>query len=98
MPTRKKSINQLSDQAERLLRYYGVYSDRGQRVSGILRRYVGNIQDSKSWNNAFQRGRREFLKQDPDNAYRLGETTSRGFAKADNIQVSRRQYMGLSNG
>lgn len=81
-----------------MLRYYGVYSNRGQKVSGILRRYVGNIQDSKTWNNAFQRGRREFLKQDPDNFYRLGETASKGFAKADNVRVSRNTYMGLNKG
>ena len=108
---RKKSYNDILTQRNRILsevaRRRGFYNlsrsefMRYRRVQDIASRYMKNIATSKQWKNAFAKGKADYERYNSTMSHLNGfnaESSAAGYGKADSTKVSRRTYMGLSNG
>lgn len=93
--TRTKSMNQLADQFNRIYPW-AERTNRRDLLDSIFNRYSRNMQRSKQWREAFAKGRDMYFGLNPNATH--SEAAAAGFGRADNKQINRSTYMGLSNG
>jgi hypothetical protein len=90
---RKKSVNDLQAQASRLFNYRTYTTSRSNRVEAAYRRYRNNIQSSLGYSN---RGIGIGVANIAN--MRFSNPRYQSIREINAARVSRRVYMGLSNG
>ena len=93
---RKKSINQIWDQYNRI-KFGGGPQFRVRKAYTTAARYAQNMQHTDKWGKAFQKGMRDYETRNADESYRSGflqDATTAGYGKADNVKFTREEYMG----
>ena len=103
MARRRKSVNDIANQENRLTRALGNNENnpRLQRVQRIANRYYANIERSRTWQRTWENAYENRLATTPRylrEENQRAEARTAGYGAADRVRVSQRIYMGLNNG
>ena len=96
MARRKKSINQIWDQYNRI-KFGGGSQARVKKAYDIASRYGKNMQSSERWSEAFRKGMQDYMTRNASESYKSDfpqNVKTAGYGRADNTKFTREEYMG----